>query len=425
MVNSDKKIVLCVISEDQYEEYQPEIQILLNNGAEVIFQESPDEALSQISEINPKIVIVGMEVEDYEGIELLALLTTRCPDFDGATVLLPDKEDGLPPIVHSRSQDTGHSAVDGVDFNFIATLLGPPLKVETGLDQSPSPFAGAAVNETASAPEIEDGSLDVPVDMTADTLLSDEVPVDLSSPLMGMETLPKKKKTVPLAMAAGAVLVIAIGGYFAFMGAEADQGPIASNETTQPQNPTAAGQSDDIDIASAEAQAEGQADEATAEGAAAQDPQQKAEADKQAQPVDEPMIIDEEEIDEKEIDETPTGQLPDLPTETVLPLRFKQGEGKAEVRDEDALNRLVMALKKQANMRIILTGHASIVGTAAVNYKLGLLRANGAKNILVRQGIPAQRIKVTSLGSRAAISEERSQEKLEKSRRVTITLQPM
>ena len=55
-------------------------------------------------------------------------------------------------------------------------------------------------------------------------------------------------------------------------------------------------------------------------------------------------------------------------------------------------------LKKYTNYQITVEGHCDERGTREYNFALGERRANAAKQFLVAQGIPAQRITTVSYG---------------------------
>lgn len=62
------------------------------------------------------------------------------------------------------------------------------------------------------------------------------------------------------------------------------------------------------------------------------------------------------------------------------------------------LNRQAEWLKKYTQYRITVEGHCDERGTREYNFALGERRANAAKQYLVAQGIPAQRINTVSFG---------------------------
>jgi peptidoglycan-associated lipoprotein len=62
------------------------------------------------------------------------------------------------------------------------------------------------------------------------------------------------------------------------------------------------------------------------------------------------------------------------------------------------LNRQAEWLKKYTQYRITVEGHCDERGTREYNFALGERRANAAKQYLIAQGIPAQRINTVSFG---------------------------
>ena len=62
------------------------------------------------------------------------------------------------------------------------------------------------------------------------------------------------------------------------------------------------------------------------------------------------------------------------------------------------LNRQAEWLKKYTNYQITIAGHCDERGTREYNLALGERRANAAKQYLVAQGIPAQRVQTISYG---------------------------
>ena len=87
---------------------------------------------------------------------------------------------------------------------------------------------------------------------------------------------------------------------------------------------------------------------------------------------------------------------------------FKQNVGDRVYFDTDmsniredgrqTLTRQAEWLKKYTNYQITIAGHCDERGTREYNLALGERRANAAKQFLVAQGIPAQRIQTISYG---------------------------
>ena len=62
------------------------------------------------------------------------------------------------------------------------------------------------------------------------------------------------------------------------------------------------------------------------------------------------------------------------------------------------LNRQAEWLKKYTNYPVTVAGHCDERGTREYNLALGERRANAARQYLVAQGVPAQRVRTTSYG---------------------------
>jgi peptidoglycan-associated lipoprotein len=98
-------------------------------------------------------------------------------------------------------------------------------------------------------------------------------------------------------------------------------------------------------------------------------------------------------------------------TTTVTPgsiADFKQNVGdrvffdfdSSTLRDDgrQTLNRQAEWLKKYTNYPVTIAGHCDERGTREYNLALGERRANAARQYLIAQGVPADRIKTTSYG---------------------------
>ncbi len=120
------KCIICVLLDKQREEYDKEFAQLQLLDAEFIFESSADAALDLIGKHNPHIVIIGMDIGDVEGIEFIAMLMSRYQSFSRPVVMLPDKADGLPVVAHTKDPSTGRSAVESVEFDYIAKLITQP-----------------------------------------------------------------------------------------------------------------------------------------------------------------------------------------------------------------------------------------------------------------------------------------------------------
>jgi OOP family OmpA-OmpF porin len=116
---------------------------------------------------------------------------------------------------------------------------------------------------------------------------------------------------------------------------------------------------------------------------------------------------------------------PPVPEAAVLPIRFAESSATPKV-DSRALGRALsswlQALRAQPG-RLLLTGHASETGTELGNEKLGLLRAQSARTVLLERGAP-DRIEVRSAGSTQPVAGNDTPEGRARNRRVTIEWLP-
>ncbi|WP_020396701.1 OmpA family protein [Thiolinea disciformis] len=104
-------------------------------------------------------------------------------------------------------------------------------------------------------------------------------------------------------------------------------------------------------------------------------------------------------------------------------LYFPFRSSRPELADEskDYVESVVTYLKENPKASITLTGHTDNVGDADYNEKVGLKRAEAVKKLLVRQGAPADQIKVDSKGESQAIASNKEEEGRKKNRRVELT----
>lgn len=104
-------------------------------------------------------------------------------------------------------------------------------------------------------------------------------------------------------------------------------------------------------------------------------------------------------------------------------LYFPFRSSRPELADEakDYVDDVVTYLKEHPKASITLTGHTDNKGDADYNEKVGLKRAEAVKKLLVRQGAPADQIKVDSRGETRPIANNKEEEGRKKNRRVELT----
>jgi outer membrane protein OmpA-like peptidoglycan-associated protein len=85
------------------------------------------------------------------------------------------------------------------------------------------------------------------------------------------------------------------------------------------------------------------------------------------------------------------------------------------------LKKLSLKLK-EADSKIVVTGHSDNVGSKEYNSQLGLERAEKVKQYLIKKGVPADMIEVSSKGETDPVTSNQSPEGRARNRRVEITI---
>lgn len=138
-----RRTVLCVLSIEQQEEYRAELESLRQFDVELAMRESGEQALEEFGELSPVSVVVGMEIGGMEGLEFVALLMNRHPDYAGKVVVLPGRDDPFPPVLQQRNPVTGKSTTEQVELAEVATILLETTRGEPTTD-APPPLATVA-----------------------------------------------------------------------------------------------------------------------------------------------------------------------------------------------------------------------------------------------------------------------------------------
>jgi len=390
-----KKRGLCIISDDQREEYETELAQLTELGLNIFFESSPDTALPMIGKLEPDLIILGTEIEDYEGIELLAMIMNQHKDLEIPVVVLPDKEDGLPPMLHSRSTSSGKSSVEAVSFEQITRLF------ESAAEEPPPetpPEEPPEVETVAAAIEAE---ILQPAAGTAEKSLPEMPPeeppevgtvaaaIEAEIPQPAAQAPPPRRSstTVLVAAAIGVVVVLVIGGVLFAVHRAGLQKPVTT------------------------------------------DSQELRSTDP---PEERPGKAAEDKVVEKEEPEATATESPETspedpapsPKELVLPIFFGRNKSIPKITDHEEMNSIVKALKEQPTARIVLTGHASSEGEAVDNFKVAMERAKNVMQLLVKRGISASRFELKSVGATAPATSNDTEEGRAANRRVTLLLVP-
>jgi OmpA-OmpF porin, OOP family len=87
------------------------------------------------------------------------------------------------------------------------------------------------------------------------------------------------------------------------------------------------------------------------------------------------------------------------------------------------LNKMVILMNENPNLKIILEGHTDIIGDKQANITLSQKRVNSVKNYLVSKGIDAQRIETKGWGSSKPLNTNGSDEERKVNRRVEFRIQ--
>jgi outer membrane protein OmpA-like peptidoglycan-associated protein len=90
----------------------------------------------------------------------------------------------------------------------------------------------------------------------------------------------------------------------------------------------------------------------------------------------------------------------------------------------EKLNEVAKALKDQGFKSILVEGHTDSRGNASANEELSFKRADSVRTHLVSQGIPADKIRATGLGSSRPVADNNSTEGRANNRRVEIVVEP-
>jgi outer membrane protein OmpA-like peptidoglycan-associated protein len=90
------------------------------------------------------------------------------------------------------------------------------------------------------------------------------------------------------------------------------------------------------------------------------------------------------------------GALPPPTRRFVLNFRFESDK----LTDESStlVPEILAVVRERSLANVAVTGHTDTMGTPQANYQLGLKRATMVRNLLIRAGLEAARIEVSSLG---------------------------
>lgn len=377
---SDQPTILCILEPEQRAEYAAELEDLTRRGVELIHQEDPDEALEQVGSLDPRMVMVGMEVGPTEGLEFLALVLSRYPKLERPVVVLPRKGDPFPPVCHRRDPQTGRSTADEVGFEQIAAIVvgpaAPPMEAAAPVARESHPTP--VVPEPAVAPGQPAGQ--APVAEQPGGLAPAS---DLLAPTSQARGLPR---WVPLAVV---VAVVVVGGVVAAVMLGGGEEP---------------GEGSGSGVAKVEPKAEPD----SAPGGVAQ-------AEPDAAPP---------EVAKPKPDAAKPAPKVDLSRPVVLPLAFGKASSRPDVAQAAKLAEVVTFLRANPSVRVEVAGHASTEGDDRFNDELGAQRARAVVDLLASRGIARGRMTAKSYGGRQPIASNQTEDGRTKNRRVTIKALP-
>ena len=144
MSNNDAR-VLWVLSDEQRAEFSSEIEGAGRDGVGFIFRSSPEDALDEVPELAPQLVIVGVTNDEMDGLEFLAMLMRPKLGFTGKVIVLPDRGDPYPPMLQWRDEESGRSATEEITLEALGEHVA-------ALVESERPSAEYYVSSSAGSP---------------------------------------------------------------------------------------------------------------------------------------------------------------------------------------------------------------------------------------------------------------------------------
>jgi outer membrane protein OmpA-like peptidoglycan-associated protein len=125
-------------------------------------------------------------------------------------------------------------------------------------------------------------------------------------------------------------------------------------------------------------------------------------------------------LDESSIDRV---QLSDLEDRVVINFPYSATRREDNAAIDDYLSRLADFLKSSGGS-VTITGHTDFVGESKNNIEMGLRRANGIRDILVKKGVNKSQIKCKSSGESKPVASNDTALGRYKNRRVEIRVNP-
>ncbi|HLP96684.1 MAG TPA: OmpA family protein [Saprospiraceae bacterium] len=96
-------------------------------------------------------------------------------------------------------------------------------------------------------------------------------------------------------------------------------------------------------------------------------------------------------------------QVESINDKMVIYYPYKSSKKEENASIDAYLDQLAQQLRASGG-KVTITGHTDFVGEPDENYRFGLLRANGIRDLLVKKGVPAAQIRCKSMGDKKPIA---------------------
>jgi outer membrane protein OmpA-like peptidoglycan-associated protein len=350
-------------------------------GLEFVFESSAENALAQLGELAPEVVVVGSMVGSMEALEFLALATRQYSDFPGKIVALPDRDDNLVPMCHYKDRATGRSVTEELSLERLAEMLTKMARDHAGFI-APRLAATPSIARPPTRAPAPPVSLAAPV-----TPASGSSRAMASASNSGWELGPKG---LPIPWIAAALV--------AFLGIGAAWFAVSGSEPNEP-SATIAARPDHQDAPPAPNL-----------------PSAVAEDEVEPQPQD--------EVEPQPQDDDNGFPAVDPKTPVILPLWFPAGQSGYQITDPLELEHILKAFRAVLNAdpeaRVEVGGHTSRVGHVSINQVIGERRAEAVRRDLISRGIAEERVVIKSYGASKPLAAARTTKGID--RRVTIQI---
>lgn len=121
-----------------------------------------------------------------------------------------------------------------------------------------------------------------------------------------------------------------------------------------------------------------------------------------------------------------TKSAPQMPA--PMNVYFEHASAKIDSADAKAIKNYVAQNEKFVKCPksvVFVSGHTNSIGTVKYNDKLSQKRADAVRSVLVKAGIPSDKIRVKAYGSRAPIADNNTEKGLKANRRAEIGFMPV